>query len=218
MATEDRFATDLILRLQSRPARDLRAQFPRHAVVGIAIRGSEITKLEILFIQRATHAQDRWSGQIAFPGGHAEKNETDLQALQREFSEELSTSVPQVPVARLDDLQARKAGVDLALRVRPMLTLAPESTIQPNLSEVAAAFYWPLQELLSDSRQTQHQVQYDSLARSFPAVDVGRGVPLWGLSYLIVEDLLTRLLQEKYLTNYGAFRPWRSTIENSQER
>lgn len=41
------------------------------------------TDLEILFILRASRG-GRWSGQVAFPGGHAEGTETDLEAAIRE--------------------------------------------------------------------------------------------------------------------------------------
>lgn len=55
--------------------------------------------LDVLFIRRAVNPQDRWSGQLAFPGGRRENNEDDAQCcirfgslrltLQRETMEEI---------------------------------------------------------------------------------------------------------------------------------
>lgn len=44
---------------------------------------------EILFIQRSINKKDRNSGQIAFPGGKCDNNETDIEAVQREIKEEI---------------------------------------------------------------------------------------------------------------------------------
>src|ERR1035437_6216446 len=45
--------------------------------------------LEILFIQRAAHDLDPWSGHIAFPGGKMEEGELECQAACRETLEEI---------------------------------------------------------------------------------------------------------------------------------
>jgi 8-oxo-dGTP pyrophosphatase MutT (NUDIX family) len=39
--------------------------------------------LDVLFIRRAVNPQDRWSGQLAFPGGRRENNEDDAQCCIR---------------------------------------------------------------------------------------------------------------------------------------
>jgi 8-oxo-dGTP pyrophosphatase MutT (NUDIX family) len=46
--------------------------------------------LELLFIRRAEHEADPWSGQMGFPGGRAEAGDTDLkQTAIRETLEEI---------------------------------------------------------------------------------------------------------------------------------
>src|SRR3990172_9746127 len=45
--------------------------------------------LELLFIKRAEHERDPWSGHIGFPGGRSEPGETDLRTtVARETAEE----------------------------------------------------------------------------------------------------------------------------------
>lgn len=46
-------------------------------------------QLEMLYMQRAQNPRDRWSGQMAFPGGRQERGETDEQTVVREVREEI---------------------------------------------------------------------------------------------------------------------------------
>jgi 8-oxo-dGTP pyrophosphatase MutT (NUDIX family) len=46
-------------------------------------------RIEILFIKRTKRGGDRWSGDVAFPGGFLNVNESDIQGVTREVSEEL---------------------------------------------------------------------------------------------------------------------------------
>lgn len=47
------------------------------------------SQLELVFMQRAKNPNDRWSGQMSFPGGRQEKGETDEQTVIREVREEI---------------------------------------------------------------------------------------------------------------------------------
>jgi 8-oxo-dGTP pyrophosphatase MutT (NUDIX family) len=49
----------------------------------------EKDNIEILFIKRTKRGGDRWSGDVAFPGGFLDVNESDIQGVTREVSEEL---------------------------------------------------------------------------------------------------------------------------------
>jgi 8-oxo-dGTP pyrophosphatase MutT (NUDIX family) len=45
--------------------------------------------MEILFLKRATNPTDRWSGDVAFPGGRQQQGETDKETAMRETLEEI---------------------------------------------------------------------------------------------------------------------------------
>jgi 8-oxo-dGTP pyrophosphatase MutT (NUDIX family) len=45
--------------------------------------------MEILYIRRADNPKDRWSGNVAFPGGKQDGNETNIETAIRETHEEI---------------------------------------------------------------------------------------------------------------------------------
>jgi 8-oxo-dGTP diphosphatase len=65
---------------------DSPARGPRRSVAGIAVRGRRI------FIARRKEGGDL-GGKWEFPGGKAEEDETDAQALIREFLEEFGVTI-----------------------------------------------------------------------------------------------------------------------------
>jgi 8-oxo-dGTP pyrophosphatase MutT (NUDIX family) len=50
-------------------------------------------KVEILFMKRTKRGGDRWSGDVAFPGGFLDVNESDQQGVIREVLEELGLNL-----------------------------------------------------------------------------------------------------------------------------
>lgn len=70
--------------------------------------------LELLLIKRAENPRDRWSGDIALPGGRQEVGETDLDTAIRETHEEVGMALTKGGfefLGQLDDrVASRKAG------------------------------------------------------------------------------------------------------------
>lgn len=167
---------------------DLESRLRYHACVAIILKGSDLENLEMAFIQRAFNPEDRWSGHIAFPGGRREEYDpTALAAALRETMEEVGIDLlPEELLGQLDDVQARKAGAHLDFFIRPFVFYTERDfAITLDASEVADFFWMPVKEIQNPQRFTKYI--------ALPAVDLDRDPPLWGLTYMMVLDLLERI-------------------------
>ncbi|WP_413585300.1 NUDIX hydrolase [Bdellovibrio sp. HCB274] len=186
---------ELIQLFQNQNPLDLSQSLDRYACVSVILRGPQ-DDLQIGFIQRAIRAEDRWSGQIAFPGG--KKEDWDKSALHtaiRETQEEVGIILTQEEVlGQLDDIQARKAGTLLDFFIRPyVFYLDREFEVHLDPNEVADFFWMPLKHLTSPAHATTYGFNKEQIALELPAIALNRDVPLWGLSYMITQNLLKHL-------------------------
>jgi 8-oxo-dGTP pyrophosphatase MutT (NUDIX family) len=155
---------------------------------------------ELLFIQRAEHERDPWSGQIGFPGGRAEPGDADLlHTAARETREEIGLDLldpsAATPLGALDELQARARAriVQMAIRPYAFVLRGPEPPpLQPN-DEVAAAFWAPVSWLCDERRRAWYDSTRVGVAFRFPGIDLGPGRLLWGLTHRMVLEILHRL-------------------------
>jgi 8-oxo-dGTP pyrophosphatase MutT (NUDIX family) len=181
-----------LARLQSQPGRFVAPG--RRAAVAAVLRQRK-TDLELLFILRAKHPRDPWSGQMAWPGGRVDDGDAGpLAAALRETHEELA-----LDLERDAELLGTLSEVRTHLRRGPgPLSVAPfvfelkgEPVLVPN-SEVQEALWVPLPFLLDRGNRGRF-------------VWMGRGVPLlmpcyrlegrviWGLTLRMLDELLVLL-------------------------
>jgi len=171
----------------------------KHAAVAAVFRDGP-DGAELLFIQRATHEGDPWSGQIGFPGGRAEDADDDLlHTAARETREELGLELLDGavrPLGPLDQLQARARRKILAMAITPFAFLH-EGTDRPPLMpnhEVDDAFWVPVHHLADRDRWTWYDARRADVPYRFRAIDVGQGpAPLWGLTHFMTVEILHRL-------------------------
>ena len=158
------------------------------AAVAIVLRERH-SGLEILFIERARHDSDPWSGDIAFPGGRLEKDDVDPRsAAERETGEEIDLDLGTTEyLGRLSDLTTADERLVVAAFV-----YCVEGAVLRLSSEVADAFWTPVSRLLDPSRQSNRIFRHRGVDRVFPTIDLlGPGRPvLWGVTYRFVSDLL----------------------------
>jgi 8-oxo-dGTP pyrophosphatase MutT (NUDIX family) len=163
----------------------------RRAAVAIILREG-VSGIEVLFIHRAEHPEDPWSGHMAFPGGREESGETALDTAVREAEEEVGIALrPENLLGALDELHpARRQPLDLA--VAPFVfRVGAEIPARPN-HEVSAVCWLSLDDLLSDRyRGTYDYAEAGGILR-FPCLRV-EGRVIWGLTYRMFADLALRL-------------------------
>ena len=148
---------------------------------------------ELLFIKRADHEGDPWSGHMAFPGGRHEPGDATLQATAfRETFEELALDLREGQLlGRLDDLAPRNPMLPPIL-IRPFVAVvAPDVTFSPS-EEVAATFWVPLAVLAHEDTRAEHVMTINGARARFPGFRVDQHI-VWGLTERIVQQMLSLL-------------------------
>jgi 8-oxo-dGTP pyrophosphatase MutT (NUDIX family) len=181
--------------LASRPSKPVTPALASRAAVALILRDGE-AGIELLFIRRAEHPQDPWSGQMAFPGGRAEEGDADLLATAvRETAEEIGLDLARAaePLGALDEVRAMARMRPMDLTILPFVfRLVTPAEPQPS-AEVRSVHWLPLAALLgADLRSTMDYV-HDGASLRFPCIRVDE-VVIWGLTYRMLLALGERLL------------------------
>ncbi|MDB4975079.1 MAG: hypothetical protein JWN48_3420 [Myxococcaceae bacterium] len=167
----------------------------RRAAVALIIRPQGVHGPEVLFIRRAEHPQDPWSGHMAFPGGREEPSDGDLlQTAIRETREEVSLDlVGQARLlGRLDELPAVARGRRIGLTIAPyVFELTGSPALQLN-GEVAEVVWAPLEPLFEGQLATTFAYEIAGQRLELPAHDVA-GRVVWGLTHRMLESLFALL-------------------------
>jgi 8-oxo-dGTP pyrophosphatase MutT (NUDIX family) len=188
---------DLFQRFSTRESQNLKLQLSDYACVAVILRGSSWEDLEVGYIQRAIHPDDNWSGQLAFPGGRNDSRDiNDFATAVRETQEEVGIELTSYDLlGSLNDIQGRKAGQLLNFFIRPFVFYI-DREVEPRLdpTEVADFFWVPLENLSAPERQIQYALNRDGVNLSLPAIQLGKEPVLWGLTYVMTQDLLKGLI------------------------
>jgi 8-oxo-dGTP pyrophosphatase MutT (NUDIX family) len=184
---------DVRLALAS-PARSLGEAADHRAAVAVILRESR-PGLEVLFIRRAEHPHDPWSGQMAFPGGRAEPGDADLRfTAMRETLEEIGVDLASdgEHLGALDQVRATARGTPLNLTIDPyVFRLRRPAELRPS-DEVASVHWLGLDELLGPARRSQLEYVYQGSTLQLPCLRVD-DVVIWGLTYRMFTSLGERL-------------------------
>lgn len=141
--------------------------------------------LELFFIERAHHPGDPWSGNIGFPGGRMDRQDSDLRrTAERETCEEVGIDLHTARyLGRLSDV----VGANLPVRVA-CFVYALQRPVTPVLSsEVHDAFWYRYDQLWEPERQLLATVQFGGRPLRSPAIRLDPQRPvLWGITYRLV--------------------------------
>jgi 8-oxo-dGTP pyrophosphatase MutT (NUDIX family) len=185
---------DVRTALVAREPKQVSDPFAARAAVAVVLRDGT-GGIEVLFIRRAEHPQDPWSGQVAFPGGRAEPGDADLRATAiRETWEEIGVDLATAAetLGGLDEVRA-------VARMRPMnLTIAAfvfrlREPFDPVLSQEVTSLHWlSLGELLGSARRSTMDYAHQGESMQFPCFRVDELV-IWGLTYRMFMSFQQRL-------------------------
>jgi len=180
--------------LASRPPARVAGEVGRRAAVALVLRDGA-AGVELLFIRRADHPEDPWSGQMAFPGGRSEPGDADLRATAvRETEEEIGVDLAREAeyLGALDEVRAmaRLRPVDLA--IAPFVfRLRRAAALRPN-HEVRSLHWIPLEELAREERRSTMDYPSAGSTLQFPCLRV-EDVVIWGLTYRMFLGFQERL-------------------------
>ena len=175
----------------------------RQAAVAVIVRdnqpassdtdSSPDSAVEILFIKRAEKDGDPWSGHMAFPGGHLENADADLQAAaMRETLEEIDLDLsPAEYLGPLDQQRANPRGRALNMLIAPhVFRLNGDPVFNPNY-EVAEVVWTPLAPLVSGARHDWETRPMAGQPTIFNGYRLERGHFVWGLTDRMLKSLFT---------------------------
>ncbi len=148
---------------------------------------------DVLFIQRAEHEGDPWSGHMALPGGRIDPGDAGAEAaVRREVFEEVGVDLSTATlIGELDQV----ASPDLAPRVcvSPyVFALDRDPAVMLDTREVAAIHWFGLDRFLAGEGRGEFPYVYHGTAYQLPCIELDDR-RVWGMTLRIVEDLISRL-------------------------
>lgn len=165
--------------------------WPAAVLVPIIAREPEVT---VMLTLRTAHLQTH-AGQVAFPGGKIDSDDSDeIAAALREAEEETGLPPSHVePLGYLDGYLTRTN-----YRVVPVVAMVrPGFAIKPAANEVEAVFEVPLRFLMSPENHLIHSREWQGTIRHFYAMPFGERY-IWGATAGMLKSLYDRLYGEGF--------------------
>lgn len=184
---------EVALRLGRTPPELSSVRHSLRAAVALVLR-ERGDDLEALFIRRAEHEGDPWSGHLAFPGGRIDPTDTGPRmAAERETLEELELDLSGSRLlGQLSDVPGHAESICVSAFV---YALDGDPILKPN-HEIRAAFWSPLRHLADPERQAVKPFTYLERSMPLPTVrllDDPRAPVLWGITYKFMDEFMTRI-------------------------
>lgn len=161
----------------------------RRAAVAMILRPSS-EGLETLFLKRAEHPLDPWSGHMAFPGGHQDESDESLEhTARRETHEETGLILePEKRIGRLHDISGGRLR-STGMSVSPFVFEHHGPHDLQLSDEIAEAVWVPLAFLANPKNVTPYYYPPDPMKRPFPSFQFEK-YTIWGMTYRMVGNFL----------------------------
>jgi 8-oxo-dGTP pyrophosphatase MutT (NUDIX family) len=181
-----------------RPVRVSLEGEPSRAAVAILL-DPRPDDLHLLFIHRAEHEKDPWSGHMGFPGGRKDPDDPDvLNTVLREVHEEIGIDLRRQArlIAPIDELQGVARGRHLPLVISPFVfALAERVDPRPN-HEVQSVLWVPLGFLAEPNNESIVEYFIEGQPMRLPAF-IYQDRTIWGLTFRMIRSFLEILGQEE---------------------
>ena len=163
----------------------------RKAAVAVILRDGD-GGVELLFIRRAEHPRDPWSGQMGLPGGRVDPGDASpLAAALRETREEIALDLEALgrPLGRLSEVRTH---LPLGSVPHSVVPFAFAVDGDPGLGlneEVQEALWVPLLFLMDRGNRSAFTWVRKGLPLPMPCYTF-QGRVIWGLTLKIVDELI----------------------------
>ncbi|MFP4527536.1 MAG: NUDIX hydrolase [Candidatus Kapaibacterium sp.] len=153
-------------------------------MLGLFPKGDDF---EIIFTLRSTKLGNH-SGQISFPGGHAEPGENAVETALRETTEEVGIRPADIKIAgTLSDLFVPPSD-NIITPVVGLLEREP--VIRVNPAEVEEAFSMPVGRFRNGDYLEREMWMISGAEVEVPFWNVHTRIPLWGATAMILKEFL----------------------------
>ena len=191
LRTPERFSIDRIgSALRGREQRVIEG--PTHAAAVALVLRPRSRGLEALFIKRAEHPSDPWSGHVGLPGGRAETHDAGLvETAIRETEEEIGLRLDSHRdlLGGLDETRATARMKSIEMKIAPFVFAADHAPDTLRLSDEVAATHWiSLDDLFDPARTSSVSLEHSGQTLRFPAIEVS-GLTIWGLTLRMLRNL-----------------------------
>ena len=164
------------------------------AAVAIVLR-ERANDTDVLLIKRAEKRGDPWSGDMAFPGGHREPQDSDLAAAAlRETQEEIGLVVNRANmIGELSQQRPSRRGRAFDMLVAPFVFFLDGDPSFDLSDEVDSLVWSPLAPMHGGRSHASEDRLIAGVPTPFNGYRVRGGHFVWGLTYRMIETLFEAL-------------------------